>query len=291
MTTQREGFVDVEGGRIWYRIAGEGDGTALIVLHGGPGVSHEYLDPLAALGDERRIVFYDQLGAGKSDRPCDDALWTAGRFVRELEALRSDLRLDRAHILGQSWGTMLAVDHALAGATGIESLVLSSPCLSVSRWRDDADELLAAMPDAERTVISRARETGAFDSPAYQAAAFAYSKRHLCRLDPWPTLMSGSAGSVNRHVYAAVWGPTDFEATGDLRDYERADDLQRLTMPVLYLCGRYDGATPEATAWYQSLTPNTEMVVFEESSHVPHIEEPVPFLSVVRDFLRRADAR
>ena len=97
-------------------------------------------------------------------------------------------------------------------------------------------------------------------------------------------------GQLNRNVYTAVWGPTDFEATGDVRDYERASDLHRLTMPVLYVCGRYDGATPGATAWYQSLTPHAELVVFEESSHLPHIEEPELFLGMVREFLRRVDA-
>lgn len=170
-------------------------------------------------------------------------------------------------------------------------MILSSPCLSVSRWRDDADKLLAEMPEAERETIATARETGSFDNPAYQAAAYAFSKRHLCRLDPWPSLMLGTAGSVNRKVYTAVWGPTDFEATGDVRNYERAGDLGRLTMPVLYLCGRFDAATPEATAWYQSLTPSAEMIVFDQSSHVPHIEEPPLFLSAVREFLRRIDAR
>lgn len=269
---------------------GDGDGTPLIALHGGPGISHDYLVPLAELGDERPVVFYDQLGAGKSDRPDDPALWKAPRFERELATVRRELGLDRAHILGQSWGTMLAVDHALAGATAIASMVLSSPCLSVSRWRDDADELLAAMPDAEREAIAHARATGGYDTPAYQAAAYAFSKRHLCRLDPWPALMLGTAGSVNRKVYTAVWGPTDFEATGDVRDYEHASDLHRLSMPVLYLCGRYDGATPGATAWYQSLTPDAELVVFEESSHLPHIEEPELFLTTVREFLRRVDA-
>jgi proline iminopeptidase len=168
-------------------------------------------------------------------------LWNAPRFERELATLRRELGLGRAHILGQSWGTMLAVDHALAGATGIASMVLSSPCLSVSRWRDDADELLAAMPDAEREAIAHARD-GAYDTPAYQAAAFAFSKRHLCRLDPWPAMLDGGQRE-SQGVHGGV-GPDDFEATGDVRDHERVGSAP-LSMPVLYLCGHTTARRPE----------------------------------------------
>src|SRR5215470_13623320 len=101
----REGFVAVEGGRVWYRIVGSGGGIPLITLHGGPGAPHDYLEPLAALGDERPVIFYDQLGCGKSDRPTNPKLWRVERFVKELAQLRAALKIDRAHLLGQSWGS------------------------------------------------------------------------------------------------------------------------------------------------------------------------------------------
>ncbi len=137
MATRKEGYVDVPGGRVWYEIVGEGNGTPLVTLHGGPGSTHFGMEPLRALADERPVVFYDQLGCGGSDRPDDLSLWRTERFVEELDLLRRSLMLDRVHILGHSWGTMLAMDYYLAHSDGIVSLVMSSPFFSIERWVAD----------------------------------------------------------------------------------------------------------------------------------------------------------
>ncbi|MEO7651905.1 MAG: alpha/beta fold hydrolase, partial [Bryobacteraceae bacterium] len=141
-----EGMLPVEGGKIWYQIASAGAGIPLLTLHGGPGYPHDYLEMLAALGDQRPVIFYDQLGCGKSDRPADPSLWCAQRFVRELAQLREALGLERFHLLGHSWGSMLAVDYLLAGGTGVERLILASPALSIPRWMEDADRLRRLLP-------------------------------------------------------------------------------------------------------------------------------------------------
>jgi proline iminopeptidase len=290
-----EGFIDVEGGRVWYRSFGTGGATPLLMLHGGPGISHDYLDPLAVLADERRVVFYDQLGAGKSDRPQDPAPYTVERYVREIGAVRAALSLDEVYLYGQSWGTSLAVEYALTGnagapAQGVRGMALSSPCLSVKRWAEDAGKLIAAMPETERLALEHGRATNTIDTPEYRAASAAFDRKHLSRLDAPTEPMLRMFAGANMAVYKAVWGPTDFEATGAMRGFERAVDLHRLPMPVLYMCGRYDGATPETTAWYASLTPKSETVVFQDSSHVPHLEEPGEHERVLRDFLSRCDS-
>jgi pimeloyl-ACP methyl ester carboxylesterase len=141
-----EGYVDVPGGRVWYRIVGRGTATPVLVLHGGPGAPSYYLKPLAALADERPVVFYDQLGAGHSDPITDTTLLTVDRFVAELAAVRAALGLHEVHILGHSWGTMLATDYLLTKPAGVRSVILASPALSIPRWLADADTLLAAMP-------------------------------------------------------------------------------------------------------------------------------------------------
>ena len=287
----RNGYIEVEGGRVWYRIAGDGPGTPLVTLHGGPGISHDNLEPLAALGDEREVVFYDQLGGGEADRPDDASLWTVERFVREVQQVRDALQLGEVHILGQSWGTMLGVDYALTGASGIRSLVLANPSLSVTRWARDADTLIAALPDKERTMMGKHRAAETYDDPEFQAALALFYRRHLYRRDTWPKGLPSPGTGMNRAVYTAMWGPTDFVATGATRDYDRTPDLHRLTMPVLFITGRYDTATPETTAFYQGLVPGAALVVFEESSHTPHLEETDAFLAAVRAFLRRADLR
>jgi pimeloyl-ACP methyl ester carboxylesterase len=123
----KEGYVNVTGGKVWYEIVGSGDAIPLIVLHGGPGFTHDYLEPLGALCKERPVVFYDQLGAGKSDRPHDKSLWTVDHFVKELAQLRTALGLKRVHILGHSSGTVLLTDYALTQPQGVVSVIFSAP--------------------------------------------------------------------------------------------------------------------------------------------------------------------
>src|SRR6185369_3105488 len=129
-----EGYVQVEGGRVWYRIVGSGTATPLLVLHGGPGMPSFYLKPLAALADERPVVFYDQLGAGHSERPNDAKLWRTERFIDELVRVRQALGLREIHLYGHSWGSMLATDYLLTHPTGIKSVIFAGPALSIPRW-------------------------------------------------------------------------------------------------------------------------------------------------------------
>ena len=287
----REGYVAVPGGRIWYRVVGLGPGVPLLTLHGGPGDPHDYLEPLEALGDERPVVFYDQLGCGKSDRPDDPALWRVERFVDELRLVRKELGLERVHILGHSWGSMLATDYALTRPAGLLSLVLVSPPLSIPRWLADLARYRRELPTGIQRALDRHEAAGTTDSPEYLAATMQFYRRHLCRLHPWPDELTKSATDAGLAVYHAMWGPTEFFMTGVLKDYDRTDRLHEISVPTLFACGRYDEATPEATAWYQSLLPGSEMVVFERSAHMPMLEERERFVDVVGRFLRRADER
>src|SRR5918912_3543664 len=139
-----EGFVDFRGYRTWYRAVGSG-GTPLLALHGGPGSTHHYFAPLERLADERPVVVYDQIGCGSSDRP-SDLEWSVEVFREELAAVRSQLGLDRVHLLGTSWGGMLALEHVLSGADGIVSLILSSTLASLDEWVVEQKRLVAGLP-------------------------------------------------------------------------------------------------------------------------------------------------
>src|SRR5258707_11653023 len=181
-----EGFIAVEGGRVWYRIAGEArTGVPLLILHGGPGYPHDYLEPLEELSDERPVIFYDQLGCGKSDRPDDKTLWRIDRFVLELAQVRAALGLDRMHLFGHSWGTMLAVDYLLSGASAA-SLILASPALSIPRWRADAHIYLATLPTEIRKTLTRHEAARTTHTTEYHEATLEYYQRDLCPIDPWP---------------------------------------------------------------------------------------------------------
>ncbi len=285
-----EGYIEVEGGKVWYEIVGSGRAIPLLLLHGGPGATSYYLEPLKRLADERPIIFYDQLGCGRSDRPSESALWTVERFLDELQQVRDALGLDEVHIFGHSWGTMLAAEYMLTKPSGVRSLVLASPSLSIPRWLEDANKLRAELPTATQETLAQHEEAGTTDSEEYMTATMEFYKRHLCRLEPWPKEMEQTFTNFGWNVYNTMWGPSEFHATGSLKDFDVTDRVGDLNIPALFTAGRYDEATPETTAWYQSLIPGSSIEIFEKSSHMTMLEEPEHYVRVLRDFLRGVEA-
>jgi len=287
----REGTINVPGGKVWYRIVGaDRPDIPLLVLHGGPGACHDYLEPLEALGDERPVIFYDQLGCGKSDHPDNNSLWTTKRFVEELEQVRTALAPGKVHILGSSWGTMLTSEYMITkNPAGVVSLIMSGPCLSAKRWEADQRQYLDELPDEENAVILACEQTGNFSSPEYQDAMMHYYHRYVCRLDPWPDCLIRTFENMGVVVYNQMWGPSEFTITGTLKNFDRSSDLQEIGVPVLFTCGRYDEATPETTAYYQSMIPGSELIIFEDASHMHHIEKTDKYLTAVRDFMKRSE--
>jgi proline-specific peptidase len=291
IVTQKEGFVAVPGGRVWYRIAGAGAGLPLLVLHGGPGAGHDYLEALAVLGDERPVVFYDQLGCGKSEIPDDTSLWTIGRFAQEVQAVREGLGLARVHLLGQSWGGWLAIEYLLGRPTGIVSAVLANTAASAAAFEREAKRLIAALPADAAAAIERCEAAGDFENPDYQAAAMAFYQRHVCRLDPWPeSLLRTMANITASPVYAFMWGPSEFTLTGSLGGWDRSDRLGEITVPTLVLSGEHDEATPPLSEELRDGIPGAEMVIIEDASHCSHVEQPERYKAIVGDFLRRTEA-
>ena len=283
-----EGFVDVPGGKVWYRIDGDGPGTPLVVLHGGPGASSYYLESLSRLGDDRPVVFYDQLGAGRSDMPSDTTLWRIERFMAELDSVRAHLGLEEIHLLGHSWGSMLATDYLLGGAEGVRSVVLASPALSAELWQRDADLLIATLPDSLQEAIRAHEEAGTYDDPAYQSAMMDFYGRYVTLR--WGPDVDSTFARFGAELYHYMWGPSEFFATGTLKEFDRTDQLAEINIPTLLTAGRHDEATPETTAWYQSLIPGSSVEIFEDSSHMTMLEKPDQYIDVVRDFLRSVDA-
>lgn len=290
----QSGRVAVIGGDVRYKIVGaDKAGVPLLVLHGGPGVPHDYLESLEALADQRPVVFYDQLGCGNSDRPVDESLYTIERYVDELAKVRAALKLDRVHILGHSWGTMLAVEYMLRRhPAGVVSLTLAGPALSMERWVADQRVWLLELPKATQQAIRDAEASGDFDTPEYQSAIGAFYAEHLCRLNPWPDCVQRalSPEKMGQDVYMHMCGPSEFTITGTLKDYEGVDRLKEITTPTLFVCGRYDEATPAATECYHRNMPGSEFAVIEDASHLSFVEQSRSFCRIVREFLRRSEA-
>jgi proline iminopeptidase len=286
-----EGFIDVQGGKVWYRVVGSGSGTPLLVLHGGPGIPSPYLSRLSALADERPVVFYDQLGCGKSEKPTDKSLWATERFVQELATVREKLGLTQIHLLGHSWGTMLGTDYMLTKPSGVHSVIFSSPAISIPRWLEDANRFRGQLTPDVQTVLKRHEDAGTTESEEYQNAVLEYYKMHLCRIFPFPAEMQRSLDGIGNEEYNTMWGPSEFYATGTLKDFDRSARLKEINLPVLFTAGRYDEATPETTEFYQSQIPGSELVIFENSAHMAMLEETDRYIATVRDFLHRMEAK
>jgi len=289
--TPREGYVDVTGGRVWYRIVGSGTRTPLLVLHGGPGVPSYYLKPLAALADERPVIFYDQLGCGRSDHPVDTTLWKTERFVEELAQVRKALGLEEVHLFGHSWGTMLAMDYMLTKPKGIKSLILASPALSIKRWIHDGDSLLTTLPDSIQNIVKKNENEGTTDSPEYQGAMMSYYQHYVARKLPWSADLDSSFSQISPAVYGYMWGPSEFKCTGTLRDYDRTDKLNTLRLPTLFTAGQFDEATPQTVKYYQSLVPGAELAILPDCAHLTMHDDSVAYNGIVREFMSRIDAR
>jgi proline-specific peptidase len=283
---QDEGYIDVPGGRVWYRSVGE-DGTPLLCLHGGPGFTHFYLEALEMLADQRQVIFYDQLGCGNADRPDDDSLWTVDRFVEELAQVRAALGLDDLHLFGSSWGGMLAMQYVLDRRPELRSLILCGSPASMTRWAADCDELLAAQPEDVRRVIRQHEHDGFTACPEYQAALLGFYREHVCRLDPWPSGLERSFAEAGYSVYNTMNGPSEFTVTGTLKTWDIMDRLGEIDIPTLLVGGRYDECRPDHLAEMHSRIPDSQLAIIEDASHLCFAEQPEAFGAVVNAFLDR----
>ncbi|MDQ2982636.1 MAG: proline iminopeptidase-family hydrolase [Actinomycetota bacterium] len=285
-----EGFVQVPGGRVFWRSVGDGD-VPLLCLHGGPGFPHDYMEALEGLADRRRVVFYDQLGCGSSDRPDDESLWTVERFVEELVTVRDALELDRLHLFGSSWGGMLAMQYAIDRKPKLESLTLCSSPASIPRWVDGCNELLAALPQDVQDEIKRHEDNGYLGCPEYAEAVMVFYRRHLCRLKPWPDGLERSYRDAGLDVYNYMNGPTEFTVVGTLKEWSVMERLGKIETPTLVVSGEHDEFRPEHAKEVADAIPGSQQLVLDGCSHLAFAEEPDRFLAVMNEFLDRVEAR
>jgi len=287
---EEEGHIDVPGGQVWYKVVGSGESVPLLTLHGGPGGGHDYLEPLNALASERPVVFFDQLGCGKSDTPDDVSLWRIDRFVDEVTAVRDALGLDRIHLLGHSWGGWLAIEYMLGAPSGVVSLTLASTSASIPQFVYEAGTLISELPREMAETMRRLEAKGDFENPEFEAGMMEFYKRHLCRLDPWPDPIMRSLENLDGNiVYETMNGPTEFTVIGNLKDWNRIEKLGEIVAPTLITCGRYDELTPACSRTLRQGIMNSRMHVFERSAHMAHLEETESYLQILSEFLRDFD--
>ncbi len=284
---EKAGNILVQGGHVWYRINGANHvcNTPILVVHGGPGFSHDYLLPLTDFARERPVIFYDQLDSGNSERPGNPVNWTVERYVSEIDAVRRSLKLDQVILLGSSWGGALVAEYATRRPSGLLGLVLESPLLSAKRWVADNKIYRNQLPEEVKKILDKHEADGTTDSDEYQKATMEFYKKHLNRMEPWPEELLRSFAIANMKLYTTMWGKTEFSASGTLKDYDITPRLGRIETPTLIVCGEHDEATPDACRYFSSLIPRSTAKIIPGASHTAHLERGELFLRTVRDFL------
>jgi len=285
-----EGYLNVKGGKLWYRIVGSGSKTPLILLHGGPGATSYYLNTLAILSKDRPVIFLDQLGCGRSSRITDTTLMTIDNFAEEVAQLKKALGIKEYYLYGHSWGTMLGVDYYLKYPEGIKAIIFSSPLFSTDLWIKDADTLIKTLPDSIQQVIKVNEQNHNYSSPDYKRAVNIYYNHFLNRNVTNSPDMDSLQNTFGDNIYEYMWGPSEFKATGTLKNYDRLQELQTIRVPVLLICGEFDEARPTTVRYYQSLIPGSTYVMIKNAGHDTMIDNYQDNNKAIEDFLKKMDA-
>lgn len=293
----REGRARFGAYETWYRVSGDlGTGkTPIVILHGGPGVAHNYVDSYRLLAKQgRAVIHYDQIGCGNStllpDKGAD--FWTPQLFIDELENLVDHLGIRPAfHVLGQSWGGMLGAEYAVTHPKGLRSLTIANSPASMKLWVEEANRLRAGLPVDVQETLTRHEQADTTDSPEYQQATMAFYERHVCRVVPFPPEVEESFAQVARNptVYNTMNGPNEFFVIGTLKSWSIIERLPAVDVATLIISGRHDEATPATVQPYKDGIKGSQWEIFESSSHMPHVEEKEKCMQVVGAFLDRND--
>lgn len=289
-----EGYMPFEGYQTYYRIVGEpSNKPPLVLLHGGPGSSHNYFEVLDQLAqkDKRQIVMYDQLGCGKSSIPDNQPeLYNKSTWVKELIALRKYLNLDEIHLLGQSWGGMLAIIYMCDyHPTGIKSLILSSTLSSAKLWSQELHRLIKYLPKNEQEAIRIAEKNNDFSGEAYQKANNHFMGQHVIKMTPnlpEPVLRKKIGGSV---AYNTAWGPNEYTPEGNLHDYEYTHQLNAITTPTLITNGTDDLCTPLVAKTMADHLPNSSWELFANCGHMPFVQETDRYIDLLINWMNEHD--
>jgi proline iminopeptidase len=284
---QTKGYTRVLGFRLFYRIfAPQRSRGTVVCLHGGPGAPHNYLLPLADLAQfGYKVVFYDQLGVGKSEVPRNYALFSVERGVEELEAFRKKMRLGKIHLMGSSYGGMLALAYALKYQRNLKNLITTGGLASVPLCVEEMNKLKRRLPKQVQRTLEKFEERGEYENPSYEKAVMVFYKKHLLRLNKWPKEQEYTMSHISKPVYLTMNGPNEFTIIGSTKYYDISDQLHTIHVRTLVTGGRYDEVTPKIARNIHENIKGSKLVIFEKSSHLPMWEERERYIETLRKFL------
>ena len=291
----REGYMPFLEYKTYYRVVGKNTGNKkpLVLLHGGPGSTHNYFEVLDRIAEEdgRQLVMYDQIGCGNSYVENRPDLWNSKVWIEELIELRKHLGLDEIHLLGQSWGGMQSLEYVCNyKPEGLKSIILSSTLPASWLWAEEAQRMIAQMPQDMQDAIKKATESGDYSSPEYQAAEAEYMRQHcageVTENDPECLRRPKKAG---RESYVVGWGPNEFTPLGTLKDYDVIDQLGGIKEPALIINGGNDLCTPYVAKFMYDRIPNSEWELFRTCRHMCFVEDNDHYVEVLKKWMNKND--
>lgn len=272
---------------VWTKKVGHGPIT-LLLLHGGPGCTHEYFECFEQWlsPDEYTFYYYDQLGSYYSDQPDDPGLWTVDRFREEVEQVRAALGLENFYLFGNSWGGMLGMEYALKYQQHLGGLIVSNMTASIASYERYINELRDRMPPEDVATMKRYEAAGDLDNPEYQEPLTRLYNEHICRVVPWPEPVQRMFGHLALPVYNTMQGPNEFVIVGNFKDWDRWGDLHRITVPTLLSVGRHDSMNPADIEEMGRRIPNSRVSVCESGSHLSMWDDAQTYFTALKTFLR-----
>lgn len=287
-----DGFIEVNGIKLYYKRFGKGNRHKLLTLHGGPGGTHEYMLPLADLVKmDFDVIFYDQFGCGRSDYPKSESDYTLEYAIEEVEGVRSAFFGDtKVNLFGSSWGGLLSLAYAIKYQDKLITLTSCSGLSDVPKTVKEMHRLISMLPEEHRKAIEEHEAKGDFDNPDYQKASEFFMRRHALRTKDWPEELTRMLEMTEkRGTYLKMNGPSEFTIIGTIKDINFTDQLHRIKIPTLITCGRYDEVTPEIAKDINREIEGSKLVIFPESSHLQFWEEREKYMETLSQFIKEYD--
>lgn len=286
ITTEERRLTLSSGHEVVVYIHGDGPET-LFLANGGPGLPCRYLlEPHKRMADDRfRVVSWDQLGCGASDKPDDDSLWTLERYVGEADEIRAAVGAEKIHFLGHSWGSWMGTEYALTYPDRVASYIIADGACNIPHLVSELNRLRGALGSETVAMMVAHESAGTIDHPEYQAAITLLNYRHVCRLPEWPESLTTALDAWNMAPYMAMQGPNEFTYTGNMKDWNRVPAMHAIIAPCLVLSGKYDELTPACSFQMHNALPNSRIRIFPHSSHMPFYEEPDAYFAELSAFL------
>lgn len=280
--------------KVWTKRIGNNPKTKVLLLHGGPGATHEYWECFESFLPKEGIefIYYDQLGSAYSDQPKDSSLWDLPRFVEEVEQVRQALGLDSTnfYLLGHSWGGILAMEYALKYQQHLKGLIISNMMASAAEYDKYAEQVLAPQMDPKvLDTLRKIEANGDFDNPKYMELLLPhFYNQHICRLplDQWPDPVNRAFAKLNPDVYVIMQGPSEFGVSGRLEQWDRSKDLHNIKVQTLVVGATYDTMDPKYMEWMSTQLPKGRYLLCKNGSHMCMYDDQAAYFTGLISFLK-----